>query len=165
MALRRSRPRVFGACGAAALLVVSAARHRHRRHASSRSQRSLSVAHRPTVRPPQRRTALPAATSRSTPRCLREAAAVAEPVAAPATCAPVTVPTTLAGARASKKYGRLSISGDARAKDVFIDGKRMLGRGARSFTVICGPHTIAVGNRADAHDVDIPCGAELVVGK
>jgi hypothetical protein len=46
-----------------------------------------------------------------------------------------------------------------------MDGKRMLGRGARSFTVMCGPHTIAVGNRADAHEVLVPCNAELVVGK
>ena len=66
---------------------------------------------------------------------------------------------------AAKRWGRLSVAGDARGKDVFMDGKRMLGRGARSFTVMCGTHSIAIGNRADAHDVEVPCNAELVVGK
>ena len=66
---------------------------------------------------------------------------------------------------ASKRWGRLSVAGDARGRDVFMDGKRMLGRGARSFTVMCGTHSIAIGNRADAHDVEVPCNAELVVGK
>jgi hypothetical protein len=65
----------------------------------------------------------------------------------------------------ASKYGRLTIAGDARAKDVFMDGKRMLGRGARSFSVMCGAHTIAVNVRSDAHQVEIPCNAELVVGK
>ncbi len=66
---------------------------------------------------------------------------------------------------AAKRWGRLSVAGDARGKEVFMDGKRMLGRGARSFTVMCGTHSIAIGNRADAHDVEVPCNAELVVGK
>ena len=66
---------------------------------------------------------------------------------------------------AAKRWGRLSVAGDARGKDVFLDGKRMLGRGARSFTVMCGMHKIAIGSRADAHEVEIPCNAELVVGK
>ena len=64
-----------------------------------------------------------------------------------------------------KRFGRLSIAGDARARDVFLDGKRLLGRGARSFTVMCGAHAIAVGTRSDAHQLDVPCNAELVVGK
>lgn len=68
---------------------------------------------------------------------------------------------------AAKKYGRLSVAGDARSQDVFFDGKRMLGRGARTFTVMCGKHTVAVGARTDAHEVEIPCTgtAELVIGK
>jgi hypothetical protein len=65
----------------------------------------------------------------------------------------------------ANKYGRLTIAGDARAKDVFMDGKRMLGHGARTFSVMCGAHTIAVSVRSDAHEVEIPCNAELVVGK
>ena len=68
---------------------------------------------------------------------------------------------------AAKKFGRLTVAGDARGRDVYMDGKRMLGRGARSFTVMCGVHAIAVGNKADAEDMDIPCTgtAELVIGK
>lgn len=94
--------------------------------------------------------------------------------AAPAAPAPAVVtPTPLAtpardeamSRPASKRWGRLSVAGDARGKDVFMDGKRMLGRGARSFTVMCGTHSIAIGNRADAHDVEVPCNAELVLGK
>jgi hypothetical protein len=97
-------------------------------------------------------------------------AAVTPAAAAPAVVAPPT--PVAAPARdeamsrpASKRWGRLSVAGDARGKDVFMDGKRMLGRGARSFTVMCGTHSIAIGNRADAHDVDVPCNAELVLGK
>ncbi len=66
---------------------------------------------------------------------------------------------------AAKRFARLSIVGDARARDVFLDGKRLLGRGARNFTVMCGPHSIAIGTKADAHDVDVSCGGELVLGK
>jgi hypothetical protein len=66
---------------------------------------------------------------------------------------------------AAKKFARLSIAGDARSRDVFLDGKRLLGRGARSFTVTCGVHAIAIGTRADVRDVDVPCNAELVLGK
>ena len=83
--------------------------------------------------------------------------------ASPASPAP-QVALTVAKSGAGK-YGRLTIAGDARGKDVFMDGKRMLGRGARSFSVMCGAHTIAVSVRSDAHDVEIPCNAELVVGK
>jgi hypothetical protein len=83
-----------------------------------------------------------------------------------ATPAAITPPRDEAMSKpASKRWGRLSVAGDARGKDVFMDGKRMLGRGARSFTVMCGTHSIAIGSRADAHDVEIPCNAELVVGK
>jgi hypothetical protein len=63
----------------------------------------------------------------------------------------------------AKRFGRLSITGDARGRDVFLDGKRLLGRGARSFTVTCGMHAIAVGSRTDVHAMDVPCNAELVV--
>jgi hypothetical protein len=95
-------------------------------------------------------------------------------VAAPAVRAPAAVapaaprdespaPARVTGPK--KIYGRLSITGEARAKDVFLDGKRLLGRGARNFTVMCGAHTISIGVRNDPHDVDVPCGAELVVSK
>ncbi|MDB4935935.1 MAG: hypothetical protein JWP87_2907, partial [Labilithrix sp.] len=86
--------------------------------------------------------------------------------AAPATGIAIARVEMPAGGKATtSKYGRLTITGDARSKDVFMDGKRMLGRGQRSFSVFCGAHTISITNRADAHDFEIPCGAELVVGK
>lgn len=97
---------------------------------------------------------------------------VRAPVAAPAAVAAPTVTLatreTAAPVKPSaKKFGRLSVTGDARSRDVFFDGKRMLGRGARTFTVMCGAHTVAVGNRADVREVEIPCtgSAELVIGK
>lgn len=67
----------------------------------------------------------------------------------------------------SGKFGRLTISGDARSRDVYFDRKRLLGQGARSFTVFCGPHIIGIGSRADTREIDIPCtgNAEFVVSK
>ena len=94
--------------------------------------------------------------------------AASTPVVTPtpvAVAAPVALRDEAMSKPASKRWGRLSVAGDARGKDVFMDGKRMLGRGARSFTVMCGTHSIAIGNRADAHEVEVPCNAELVVGK
>jgi hypothetical protein len=99
-----------------------------------------------------------------------------QPAVAPAAAAPAPAPAAVtlsvvpprndaSAKNGANKYGRLTIAGDARSKDVFMDGKRMLGRGARSFSVMCGPHTIAVSVRSEAQDVDIPCNAELVVGK
>jgi len=94
----------------------------------------------------------------------------APPVVAPAAptvavAAPAPASEESAAKAAAKRFGRLSIAGDARSRDVFLDGKRLLGRGARSFTVMCGTHSIAVGTRTDAHDVDVPCNAELVLSK
>jgi len=66
---------------------------------------------------------------------------------------------------ASKRFGRLTIAGAARQTNVYLDGKRLLGAGGRSFVVFCGPHQVAVGNKADAREVDIPCNAELVVSR
>jgi len=65
----------------------------------------------------------------------------------------------------AQRFGKLSIVGDARGRDVFLDGKRLLGKGARSFTVSCGTHAIAIGSRTDGHAMDVPCNAELTVGK
>jgi len=64
---------------------------------------------------------------------------------------------------AAKKFGRLTIGGSARSKNVFLDGKRLLGSGARTFTVFCGTHDISVGERNDGREMDVPCNGELVV--
>ncbi len=61
------------------------------------------------------------------------------------------------------KLGRLSIRGLASGQWVFFDGKRLLGKGARSFDVMCGAHTIGIGKREGAQSVDVPCMGELVV--
>jgi hypothetical protein len=62
-------------------------------------------------------------------------------------------------------FGKLTIKGDARFKNVYMDGKRMLGNGQRSFLVFCGTHTIAVADKAGARDVEIPCSGEYFVSR
>ena len=62
-----------------------------------------------------------------------------------------------------KRFGRLSIRSEARYKNVWFDGKRMLGTGQRSFLVFCGMHTIAVADKTDTKDVEIPCDGEYTV--
>ncbi|HEY8074841.1 MAG TPA: hypothetical protein VIF62_12045 [Labilithrix sp.] len=63
------------------------------------------------------------------------------------------------------KLGRLSIRGVASAQWVFFDGKRLLGKGARSFDVMCGTHTIAIGKRDGGQTVDVPCMGEYTVDR
>ncbi len=64
-----------------------------------------------------------------------------------------------------KKFGKLTLKGDATRKSVWFDGKRMLGTGQRTFMVMCGMHTIAVAEKGDTKDVEIPCNGEYTVGK
>lgn len=91
---------------------------------------------------------------------------LAAPVVAPAPAsapeeaaasAPSSKSSNEAPAAKASKHGRLSIAGAARSREVFFDGKRLLGHGKRSFTVWCGPHTIAVGKRGDVREIDVPC--------
>ncbi len=63
------------------------------------------------------------------------------------------------------KFGRLTIRGAARSKNVYLDGKRLLGTGTRSFTVLCGTHAVSTLGRNDGKDVEIPCNGELVVDR
>jgi hypothetical protein len=63
------------------------------------------------------------------------------------------------------KLGHLVIRGAAAGQLVFFDGKRLVGRGARGFDVMCGPHTIAIGRRDGGQTVDVPCMSELVVDR
>jgi hypothetical protein len=94
------------------------------------------------------------------PKPANESAAPASAPTSPAPRAAVASVDTSKG-----KFGRLSITAGARTKQVYLDGKRLLGTGVRSFTVLCGPHTIAVGTKADAKELDVPCGGELVVSQ
>lgn len=134
--------------------------------------------------------AITAASSASLPEAGARTQSLASPSlgAAPASepratsAAPVDLPPDLAAAAsmpaaktpsppvedakpAAPKFGRLTINGRARYTHVFLDGKRLLGKGARSFVVICGAHQIAVGDKADAKDVDVPCNAEMVISQ
>jgi hypothetical protein len=64
-----------------------------------------------------------------------------------------------------KRWGKLTIKADGKTHNVWFDGKRMLGSGTRSFLVFCGMHTIAVNDKIDSKDVEIPCNGEYVVSK
>jgi hypothetical protein len=80
----------------------------------------------------------------------------------------VTPPSDESPAKAAaRKWARLSTTNESQSRGVFLDGKRLLGKGARSFTISCGAHTIAVGSRTDVREVDLPCTGvyELVVTK
>ena len=63
------------------------------------------------------------------------------------------------------RFGRLTIKADAKVKNVWFDGKRMLGTGQRSFLVFCGMHTIAVNEKTDNRDIEIPCNGEYTVSR
>ncbi|MBX3227309.1 MAG: hypothetical protein KIT84_34765 [Labilithrix sp.] len=98
------------------------------------------------------------------------APAPAETQAAPAepAPAPAVAPTEIVGEHATdpkKRWGTLTIKPDAKTKTVWFDGKRMLGAGKRSFMVYCGMHTIAVNDKTDQKDMEVPCNGELVIGK
>lgn len=164
------RRRVLGASAAAAallsLLVVGTIALR----AASPDTKALPNLVNAAAAQPAALTAAPSADAPAID--LAPQSAVAPPPVVVAPAAPAAVALTMIAPRpdaATKngggKYGRLTIAGDARSKDVFMDGKRMLGRGQRTFSVMCGMHTIAVSVRSDAHEVEIPCNAELVVGK
>jgi hypothetical protein len=85
----------------------------------------------------------------------------------PADVAPTPAPptTTTTEPKVKDGWAKLTIKGRAKSHRVYLDGKMLLGKGARSFTIRCGEHAIAVGNKADAKDVDVPCNAEYVVSK
>jgi hypothetical protein len=64
-----------------------------------------------------------------------------------------------------KRFGKFTIKAEAKHKTVWFDGKRMLGFGQRSFLVFCGMHTVAVSDKMDAKDIEVPCNGEFVVSK
>lgn len=78
---------------------------------------------------------------------------------------PTSEPAEPAAKPEKKGFGRLVVRGAAKNNRVYLDGKLLLGQGQRTFMVFCGDHTIAVGKKADARDVDVPCNGELVVSK
>lgn len=66
-----------------------------------------------------------------------------------------------------KRFGKLTIKGDAAkaGKLVWFDGKRMIGIGPRNYLVFCGMHTVAVSDKTDTKDVEVPCNGELVISR
>lgn len=120
-----------------------------------------------TVEPAKVETVAAAAPPAPTPEAPKEAAEVhAEP--APAAPAPVAAPAEVVGENATdpkKRFGKLTIKGDATKKQVWFDGKRMLGSGNRSFLVFCGMHTVAVNDKAAQKDMEVPCSGELTIEK
>lgn len=85
------------------------------------------------------------------------------PVEAAPAPAPAPAPKAIAKDDPRAKVGRLEINSDVAKGDVWLDGKRLLGRGARHFDIVCGNHTIAIGKKSDAHTMDVPCGGELIL--
>ena len=84
-------------------------------------------------------------------------------VEAPKAEAPVETPAAKAEAEPKTKLlGKLTIKADPKVKNVWLDGKRMLGIGSRSFLVKCGMHTVAVNDKADQKDIEIPCNGEYI---
>jgi hypothetical protein len=98
------------------------------------------------------------------PTSLAPAAEPRAEVPPPAEAAPAApAPKAVAKDDPKGKLGRLAIRGDAVRTNIWLDGTRMLGRGPRAFDVMCGTHTIAVGAKTDATEMEIPCGGELVL--
>lgn len=64
-----------------------------------------------------------------------------------------------------KRFGKLTIKGEATKKQVWFDGKRMLGSGNRTFLVFCGIHTVAVSDKTAQKDLEVPCNGELTIEK
>jgi|GEM_PF-1678147 len=85
--------------------------------------------------------------------------------AADAPATPPAAPAPKVPTDPKKRFGKLTIKADAKHKNVWFDGKRMLGSGKRSFLVFCGMHTIAVADKADTKDIAVPCNGEYVVSK
>lgn len=91
-------------------------------------------------------------------------AEVAPPSFAPAPPTPAPPPTAVES-KVKDGWAKLTIKGPAKGHRVYLDGKMLLGKGERSFTVRCGEHSIAIGNKTEAKDVDVPCNGEYVVSR
>jgi hypothetical protein len=76
---------------------------------------------------------------------------------------PAAAPAEVVGENATdpkKRWGTLTIKSK---KQVWFDGKRMLGTGNRSFMVYCGMHTVAVAEKTAQKDMEVPCNGELTI--
>jgi hypothetical protein len=92
-----------------------------------------------------------------------EPAPVVEAPAPPPAPEPAAAPAEVVGENATdpkKRWGTLTIKSK---KQVWFDGKRMLGTGNRSFMVYCGMHTVAVAEKTAQKDMEVPCNGELTI--
>jgi hypothetical protein len=149
-----------GACTAVLALVVV-------------SSVALSKAHVKTASATQA-VSMPAAAAAAAPEAAAAAPAAAETIELDAPVPPPPAAADRAGAvepgtkmplDPKKRFGKLTIKADAKHKNVWFDGKRMLGSGQRTFMVFCGMHTIAVSDKAETKDIEIPCNGEYTVSK
>lgn len=118
---------------------------------------AAAAAARVETAPAPEEAAAPGVEAAVTPEEAAPAASAAEPAKAPAAAKAPIDP--------KKRFGKLTIKADAKRKNVWFDGKRMLGSGQRSFLVFCGMHTIAVADKTETRDVEVPCNGEYVVSK
>lgn len=157
----RTRSRAFviaGACaGFLALVGITSV-------AVARPSHALATKTRAAVTTPIETRFEPAPVVRATPAAMR-ALAAHPPAVEPAASAAEPAESEPAGKMSNdpkRRFGRLTIKADSKTKTVWFDGKRMLGNGTRSFMVFCGMHTVAVNDKSDAKDVEVPCNGEFV---
>jgi hypothetical protein len=141
---------------------------------SATNNTALSVAIAPSASAPPDNVTLPVAPP--TPKA-SASVAVAEDVpavAASASSTPSTVPASTTASTPSpaspidpktgaKRASYLTIPRAASRHHIFLDGKLMLGSGARSFPVKCGEHTLAIDDRKATRTINVTCGGEYVV--
>jgi hypothetical protein len=152
---------IVGACAGVLVLasvVVGGARIHERAAAASGSKAMQAPAIDAVSAPAPVPTETIALGSRTSPAVPSSAATTTTPAAREPAAA--KVPTD-----PKKRFGKLTLKGDATRKVVWFDGKRMLGSGQRTFLVLCGMHTVAVSDKADTKDIEVPCNGEYVVSK
>jgi hypothetical protein len=72
------------------------------------------------------------------------------------------VPTVDVSSLPVAPVGTLSLSPNAAGHRLYVDGA-MVAKG--SAVVSCGKHLVKVGSRGRPMNVDVPCGADVVVGR
>jgi len=153
----------FGVLALVGLSTIALSRSSVKNASAEAKVQSMQV-----VQPQQRDEIPPVALAAPTqPTMELDSAPLAAPAPAPkaASEAPVVDPVTKMPLDPKKRFGKLTIKADAKHKNVWFDGKRMLGSGQRTFMVFCGMHTIAVADKTDTKDVEIPCNGEYTVTK
>ncbi len=114
-----------------------------------------------SVIPPEAVTA-PAA-SASVARVDTAPSAMAAPSGSAAPAAPVASVAPIDPKTGLPRASYLTIPKAIARHFVFLDGKRLLGTGPRSFPVKCGEHTLAIDDRKAERVINVECGGEYIV--